>query len=282
MTAPHGTTARYNGDLRCRCQACRRAATRAAGLRRLRLLRGSPATVQAATVQAHIADLVEAGWSLTGVARAAGVGKTTVASVARRAPDALVHARAAAAILAVQHDPVSIEAFSVDASGTRLRLQALVARGWSYLELSRRLGLAYGNAVGKLASGTQLRVRPSTARAVRTLYDELWDVEPPPGVWADKTRRRAARSGWLPPLDLDDDRIDDPDYRPTPTITPHAPVVVEVAEIEHLVTGGADLHEVASRIGVQRDSICQACRRAGRYDLIERMRRNAAAVGRPA
>ena len=91
----------------------------------------------------------------------------------------------------------------IDATGTRRRLQALAARGWSSDDLGARLGVT-GAAVRQWTYRT--RVQRDTAVKVADLYDELWDQ---PGC-RTKTAARAAKRGWAVPLAWDDDEIDDP------------------------------------------------------------------------
>lgn len=100
----------------------------------------------------------------------------------------------------------------VPANGTRLRLQALQALGWSSVQLGARSG--WDPAwIRHLASAAKL-VRRETAQRVTDLYDEISMTLPPAGVYSTRTANRARALGWLPPLALDDDRLDDPTYEP--------------------------------------------------------------------
>ena len=106
-----------------------------------------------------------------------------------------------------------------DAAGTRRRLQALVRGGWSLGLMSARLGCT--RQVLRLTLHRSERVTAATARAVRELYDELWDQPPPEGTRFEKraatmARRYARERGWVPPLAWDDDEIDDPAAVPAP------------------------------------------------------------------
>lgn len=104
----------------------------------------------------------------------------------------------------------------VDATGTRRRIQALAWLGWSLARLSARLGGDESHARKILGSSW---VTAATERAVRELYDELWDQAPPEdGPYdrraASRARNYARARGWVPPLAWDDDEIDDPAGRP--------------------------------------------------------------------
>jgi len=109
-----------------------------------------------------------------------------------------------------------------DATGTRRRVQALMAAGWPLARQAVMLGR------DDTSFGRVLRVRRvtvKTARDVATLYDRIWDQVPP---LADKwekaastsARKHAAAQGWPPPLAWDDSpgrhHIEDPAARPAP------------------------------------------------------------------
>lgn len=95
----------------------------------------------------------------------------------------------------------------VDATGTHRRLRALMAIGWRARDLAPRIGWPCGELDTLFRRPT---VRRRTAENVAQVYLELSDRRGP----SEQTRRRAARSGWLPPLWWDDDTIDDPTHDP--------------------------------------------------------------------
>jgi hypothetical protein len=104
----------------------------------------------------------------------------------------------------------------VDATGTRRRVQALAWCGWSLARLSARLG-GDESLARKILRRRQ--VTAATARAVRELYDELWDQAPPEDdPWdaraAVRARNYARTRGFAPPQAWDDDEIDDPAASP--------------------------------------------------------------------
>jgi transcriptional regulator with XRE-family HTH domain len=155
----------------------------------------------------------------------------------------------------------------VDATGTARRLQALVAVGWSQLELDTRLGMARA-AVSRIARGASRQVTSATARAVRALYDELWDVTPPAGTpmqrhKADLARRTARRKGWVPPAAWDDDQIDDPDATPAEgwrrvgVRRPVDELLEDAADLEAL---GESPEQIAKRLGVNVRTLYRARR----------------------
>ena len=87
----------------------------------------------------------------------------------------------------------------VDATGTRRRLQALIAIGWPLADqLSRRPNSLCRSMTGEL-------VTARTAQQVASLYERLWRARPPQATseqraTADAARAHAAAQGWLPPL----------------------------------------------------------------------------------
>ena len=89
-----------------------------------------------------------------------------------------------------------------DATGTRRRLQALIAIGWPIRELAQQMGWT-GNP-GLLLYGKRNQVHKHTAALVAEVYDRLWNV---PGPSA-RSRRAARQAGYAPPLAWD--VIDDP------------------------------------------------------------------------
>ena len=94
----------------------------------------------------------------------------------------------------------------VDSTGTRRRLQALAALGWSSTDLARLLGVVQ-STVNHWSRRPHVHLR--TARRVADLYEQLsMQVGPTP-----KARAYALRCGWPPPLAWGDD-IDSLDAQP--------------------------------------------------------------------
>jgi len=119
-------------------------------------------------------------------------------------------------ILAVTPEAAAAERRS--ACGTRRRLQALVALGHSPAHLAGQLGISQSR-MRRLLHGQTCAVSSATHGEVCQLYSRMWYQLPtegtrPEGVAADAARRLAETANWPPPMGLDDDRIDDPAYRP--------------------------------------------------------------------
>lgn len=96
----------------------------------------------------------------------------------------------------------------VDVTGARRRIQALMTQGWGVEHLGRQLGHSRGYLSPLLYGGRQ--ITPALEQSVRDLYERLWNTTGP----STSTRIRSLKRGWATPLELDDDRIDDPAYTP--------------------------------------------------------------------
>jgi transcriptional regulator with XRE-family HTH domain len=220
----HGTYACYVGDF-CRCLPCASANSTYEAARVRSLAYGRTPYVDAGPAREHVRALGEAGLGWKHVARLAGVSYGAMSKLLygeqnrRLGPSKRIRPDAAARILAVRVDQLADGAI-VDGTGTRRRLQALVAAGWSQARLAGRLGMLPTN-FGPLILG-QRQPTAGTARRVADLYDELWNVAPDAasGYQAgaiSRARRHAARAGWAPALAWDEDTIDDPAARPNLT-----------------------------------------------------------------
>lgn len=96
------------------------------------------------------------------------------------------------------------------AIGTRRRLQALTAAGWSTSQLADRLGVTK-SAIAQLRSTTQDRVLAGTAGDVVALYEQCRRRTPPgPPGYQLRARRHAESRGWPSPIQWDRLDIDDP------------------------------------------------------------------------
>jgi hypothetical protein len=97
----------------------------------------------------------------------------------------------------------------VPVTGTRRRLEALVAIGWSFEKLAAELGLAGSCSLRKALARDRTQVLVGTHQAVAALYDRLWDKTPESATWRalaayNRTRAYAIAHRFLPPLAWDD------------------------------------------------------------------------------
>ncbi|MBP2341054.1 transcriptional regulator with XRE-family HTH domain [Saccharothrix coeruleofusca] len=139
----------------------------------------------------------------------------------------------------------------IDATGTRRRLQALWALGWSGPHIADRLGIT-PRAVSYLLAGQT--VTTSTADRVRQVYDEL-SMHPGPSA---RARALAQKRRWVPPLAWDDDEIDTPDARPHCLIPT---TQIDETAVERAVRGERRKDEVLPR--VERHAAIRRCRQLG-------------------
>lgn len=148
------------------------------------------------------------------------------------------------------HDAANGRPRIVDATGTRRRLQALYAAGWTWRAITARYGTTEGTARNHARGPT---CTATTARKVAALYTELADLEPAAGTPAElrarnAARRRAREAGWVPPIAWDDDTLDDP------TAKPYAGerVTVDWVTVERLLAGHQERANRAERLEVAR------------------------------
>jgi hypothetical protein len=90
---------------------------------------------------------------------------------------------------------------TVDATGTRRRLQALAAIGWSTSEIERHAGVGHGVLVQVL--NNRARVTITKRDLVAHLYARLAYL-PRQGGNAGRVRADAVRRGWPSPLAWND------------------------------------------------------------------------------
>lgn len=154
---------------------------------------------------------------------------------------------------------------TVDATGTRRRLQALAYMGWTQAELGERLGWTQQNVSALIhgRSGTgytpSTRVRLDTAKAVAAIYDDLCMKQ----GRSNRTRADAVRRGWVSALAWDD--IDDVGAKPSPVAVNKARTWrADTDEWLWLVQGGELPERAAERLGVKLDAIENSFRRANR------------------
>jgi hypothetical protein len=119
---------------------------------------------------------------------------------------------------------------SIDATGSRRRIQALMAIGHPSRDIAARCGWSHGEAV--LEVTRRQWVQRKTAATVARVYDEMCMTVGPSAL----TRRRALAKGWPPPLAWDDI---DHDAKPVGTVRHGAfKDSVDEAMIDRVLRGG--------------------------------------------
>ena len=211
---PHGTSARATGRPGqgvpgCKCQPCRDAKNKADTLRAIANASGRPVRVPAAPVAAHVRTLLDAGMGWTRITRAAHCSTCTLSRILNG--QELMRRTAAERILAVRYRPAPGR--TIDATGTRRRIQALMAVGNTIVGIAAESGVDH-SVINDILNGAPT-VRGMTADRIAAAYDWL-SRQPNTSRQSSATvsRNRATREGWAPPGAWDDDHIDDPNAHP--------------------------------------------------------------------
>lgn len=243
----HGTHACYVLD-RCRCVPCTAANSAYESQRTRAIAYGRTDMVDAAPVRAHLARLTAAGMGFKQLTKVHGIASGTITKIVYgvhgdkpRPPARRVRKDTADRILAIPLPRLEDLAPNqiVNGTGTRRRIESLHALGWSAAALARDADLD-PQVLRNALTGSDVKVRH--ALAVHALYVAIGDRRPPEAtkgqrVAASRTRRAAARRGWVVPAWWDDELIDDPlaEY-PDPTSTGEA-VDVDEAKVERRLDG---------------------------------------------
>lgn len=214
----HGTSTAYILD-GCRCAQCGAAHARDIKRYRLSVAEGRQRLIDASVPRDHVRALMAAGMSIQDIADRLGQTRGSVCrylygSQRRVLPAAI---RGLMAIPVPAAAPAGGSGY-VPATGTRRRIHALEALGWSTRVIADRTGVSRDNLV-RISTGRSQLVRAATAAAVASAYASM-EVRPPTveeSPQASRVRAVAASRGWVPPLAWDDDvDLDDPAARPMP------------------------------------------------------------------
>jgi len=289
-THVHGTHACYVLD-RCKCRPCREANLAYENQRSRDRAYGKESYVDAGPTREHLEALAAAGMGPKQIAKVSGVPHGVISGILygkwrgngeRRARTKRIRPATAERLLAVEATLETLGAkVSVDPTGTRRRLQALIACGWSQARVAGELGWTGAN-FGRMLHGAQ-GVGATTALKVRHLYDRLWDVPPPETghrekIAATRARNYAQAHGWVPPLAWDDDSIDDPSALPwwedpdADTGTEEVDAFVE--NVEFIASHGETWPGIEQRLGQSKATITRQLMRTGRSDLAHQLATN--------
>lgn len=169
---------------------------------------GLPRTTDATPVRTHIAGLVGHGMSIRSIAGEAGTSASIVSRV-HRGRTARLRNPLADRILAVQPG-IATRTYGpwspfVPRVGTVRRLQALIALGWTHTAMTARCGHRTAPLLHQRGRWVTRGVHDDVAAMYRRLCTR-------PGP-SQRTRVRAAKLGYLPPVFWDDIDLDPgPDY----------------------------------------------------------------------
>ncbi|MWA08823.1 hypothetical protein [Streptomyces sp. BA2] len=222
--APHHNTLVCVKHYKCRLPDClaRSAEYDRTRNRLVAYSRWQPFT-DAEPVRQHIRMLMSYGIGWQRVSRLSGVSHGGVSRILYGSPyeggarTKRVRTTTADKILAVKPSFEQLAPMArVDGTGTRRRLQALIANGWPQKRLGTEMGIKHHRLIWDHVR--QEVVAADTARRVAALYDRLWNVDPVTrGIsprFAAEAKERATANGWPPPGAWDDDYIDSPAATP--------------------------------------------------------------------
>lgn len=211
--ASHGTRARYVGE-KCRCAPCREAnRVYRAEHDRAKLYGRYDAMVAAQPIRAHVLALSTSGIGRRRLAELSGVSPSAIQTLKNGTagkrgglPPERIRRETAAALLAVTEVAAVAPHALVDSRGSRRRVQALVARGWSRTRLAALLNDQVTNLSALLKRDLITREK---ADEIAALYSRLWDR---PSTWKSAAEAVGARRAmnyarqrrWVPPLAWDD------------------------------------------------------------------------------
>jgi transcriptional regulator with XRE-family HTH domain len=274
-----GTRARYNFE-DCRCAPCTEAQRiYHADRRRKVAYKTWDPWVDAEPARQHVKALQAAGLGRSRIGELAGMDQCAIWRIEHgnpkrgKLPPRQIRHTTAERILAVSASLDTMAAFAlVDATGSRRRLQALVAVGWSQRRLAARLGVSPANMASLMK---RPRVLASRARTIRGLYEELWNTPPQcrstqERLAVTRAQEFAAARGWAKPMAWDDDTIDDPAVKPSLEEDRSIvdPVAVERALSGDLVsltrTEAAEVTRIATERGMSASQIAKITGRAQR------------------
>lgn len=250
---PHGTAARGGGRPRfgiagCKCQPCRDAKVKADALRAIANASGRPVRIPAEPAADHIRTLLDAGMGWTRIGRAAHSSSCTIARILNG--QELIRRTVAERFLAVKYRPAPGR--TLNATGTRRRVQALMAMGHTVTRIASESGVD-ASVIFDILGGA-IHVRGITADRIAAAYDWL-ATRPPVDIRpaaVTVSRNRAAREGWRDPQwweDMGD--IDDPTFDPDAADAElgfRERAVLRREEIIHLAWCGHEPEQILARL----------------------------------
>lgn len=208
-----------------------------------------------------------AEWSCAAIATATGIPRATVTQALRKGRDGWSWGPRHSHAIVTHGIPTHGQ---IGAHGTRRRLQALAAIGWTLQALADRSGIRF-STLASIRKGVTTRVGVPLAHTIAEMYEQLCMT---PGG-SLPARRHAAGQGWPAPLAWDD--IDDPGASPDTGGPVDHRTSSLVEDLEYLLDTDGPWTWVAitARLGVTKSAIEHACgpKRGQRRDLLERIHR---------
>ena len=162
----------------------------------------------------HVCMLRADGGSYRVIAAAAGLAPTTIRDLVSGRRPATPYTTTA--LLAVTS--ATLRHARVDAGGTRLRLRALHVMGHGSARIARAVGVR-DETIRVHVRGDTTTITSQLRDAITVVYDAWWDKRAPARTRFERAsataaRKRAIAGNWCAAAALDDDRLDEPGYRP--------------------------------------------------------------------
>jgi transcriptional regulator with XRE-family HTH domain len=243
----HGTYTRAIAG-KCGCKPCgsyrlRRAYDRANGV---------SGRIDATQPRSHLERLLAHGWTQDQIAAATGLNQATISIVLSGRYKGVQKSTAAAILNVRLGQTPPVPRGLIDATGTRRRLQALAAIGYTLPGIARRIR-TNERGLYEIADGRWETVRRSTVIAVARVYRELSTRPAPRTRWAEQARAMAAERGWHGPMAWDD--IDNPHAEPhdvhaEPELKRDDLAELRRQEVFHLAGFSVPPEEIAARLGI--------------------------------
>lgn len=176
--------------------------------------------VDCASAREHVQRLLGLGMGWGMIARAAGVSDQSVRLLVDEWSTCQQAFRDA--VLSVSTRPHRQQALVLNV-GCRRRLQALSAKGWTGVEIARRLGWSHHKFITEVRAARA--VRWATHIAVADLYERISHID----GGSERAKAHAARAGWSHPGLWDDiDDINEMPHEPQDSGLPDGVVVDRV------------------------------------------------------
>jgi AraC-like DNA-binding protein len=218
-------------------------------------LQGRRRLVDATQARAHIERLQANNWTLLQIGKAGGVSESAVHAIAMGQTEA--RASTVLGILSI-HIAARPEQ-TVDATGTRRRIQALMYIGHTCPTIGKRAGYS-PDWLRRIAAGWVRTVSVEIATAVARAYRDLVSQ---PGI-SSRARIHARKHEWHGPLSWDD--IDDPNCQPETEghtdIHRRHKASIDLQLVARLTAQDWSAERIAQHIGCHKRSVVRARRRA--------------------
>nr|BEK68804.1 hypothetical protein KPHV_60310 [Kitasatospora purpeofusca] len=251
----HGDYRRYWRG--CRCPECTTAASKRSNRNQLLRQRGHGSICSSQAASRRIRDLQAAGMTNKAIQDIAQISQCTLYRVLRGEAIRRESLTRIMAVAVPKGTRVGTKALRPP-TGTRRRMQALVAAGWPSSALAERLGLDR-QFTHQLLYREHENVALQTELAVKALFGQIHTVRPETAgihpTLAKRARLLAERRGWHPAGVWDD--MDDPAAEPQYGESTRRELAI-VEDVAELARQGYSREAIAERLDVTWDYVSRA------------------------